>query len=583
MRPARKRTIRNLSVLFGILLIYSAIQFQLPHKTFWSNDAGEKLLQVRALVENGPFDPAIPYDPLGMESSGRFRFAPFPRIHMTVQDGRLIPAVPFYFPLLSSVPYRVLGEAGLYVFPIVFSIVALALLGMMTREYPLLVLVAAGLASPIFFYSLTFWEHTMAMCMVTSGFFLVHLSWSSRSFWNPRLFAAGAIMVVGAWVRSEIYIVIIAALVGFAVTRRSRLHVPSFILGVGVGLVPFLLLNQYVYGNLFGPQVTINVPAATKGGAPLEGLLRVNGDVIRYLFLTYVADIRLSLVCFFAAVVPVLYFGFVERWSRVQQRLVLLWSFAIVLSIAFTFAHFFTLHQPMNATLDMLGLWASLSILPFAFVQPRSKPRSAEDEFFFFLFIVTVTCLVGFALGLPSVGGLQWGPRYALALFPILVLLSVRGYAHLTRQMGTRVLKRSFQLSFLALVLLGICIQGFGIRLLAQKKEASAENNRRVESIAPGAIVTDVWWFAEESADLYERIPMYQHPNAVQAARLADVILDAGQQNVLLVSRRDLRGVVEKHPRLELGRIDRTRHKGIRMFEIQLLEVRRAPGQSRQP
>ena len=124
MRSSGRRTIRNLPVLFGILLTYSAIQFQLPHKTFWSNDAGEKLLQVRALIENGPFDPAISYDPLGMEGIGRFRFAPFPRNHMTVQDGRLIPAVPFYFPLLSSVPYRALGEAGLYVFPIVFSIVA---------------------------------------------------------------------------------------------------------------------------------------------------------------------------------------------------------------------------------------------------------------------------------------------------------------------------------------------------------------------------------------------------------------------------------------------------------------------------
>jgi hypothetical protein len=390
-------------------------------------------------------------------------------------------------------------------------------------------------------------------------------------------------MAVGAWVRGETYFVIIATVVGFTATKRFRLHVPSFILGVAVGLVPFFLLNQYVYGDPFGPQVTSNVAAAMKGGAPLESLLRRIGDVFRYLFLTYAVDTRMSLLCFFAAVVPVLYFGFVERWSGVQQRLAVLWSFAIVLSIAFTFAHLFTLPQPLNATLSMLGLWASLSILPYAFVQPRSKPRSSEDEFFFFLFIVMVTSLAGLTLGQPSVGGLQWGPRYALALFPILVLLSVRGFAHVTRQMGTRVLKRSFQLSFVVLVMLGVCIQGFGIRLLAQKKEASAENNRRVESMAPGAIVTDTWWFAEDSADLYERIPMYRHPNGVLAARLADVILGAGQETVLLVSRGNLRGVVEKHPRLVLGRTDRTRHEGLRMFELQLFEVRRASREGRQP
>ena len=70
----------------------------------------------------------------------------------------------------------------------------------------------------------------------------------------------GGTTVAGATVSSYRW-VIIAALVGFAVTRRSRLHGPSFILGVGVGLVPFFLLNHYVYGNLFGPQVTINVAA----------------------------------------------------------------------------------------------------------------------------------------------------------------------------------------------------------------------------------------------------------------------------------------------------------------------------------
>ena len=47
------------------------------------------------------------------------------------------------------------------------------------------------------------------------------------------------------------------------------------------------------------------------------------------------------------AVVPVLYFGLVKHWSRGRQRLAVLWSFAIVLSIAFTFGHLFTL--PMTS------------------------------------------------------------------------------------------------------------------------------------------------------------------------------------------------------------------------------------------
>ena len=98
--------------------IYAAAQARLPHHTFWSNDGGEKLVQVKSLIENNFSTITLPYDRLGVEPAGSFEFAPFYPVHARVVHERLVPVVPIYFPLLSSLPYLLWGHAGLYLIPL---------------------------------------------------------------------------------------------------------------------------------------------------------------------------------------------------------------------------------------------------------------------------------------------------------------------------------------------------------------------------------------------------------------------------------------------------------------------------------
>ena len=71
------------------------------------------------------------FRPLGIEPTGSFRFAPLLPNHARVRGDRLVPIVPIYFPLLSSLGYRALGPAGLYVLPALFSLLTLALMARM--------------------------------------------------------------------------------------------------------------------------------------------------------------------------------------------------------------------------------------------------------------------------------------------------------------------------------------------------------------------------------------------------------------------------------------------------------------------
>lgn len=163
-KPSRTSPFAKYSGLLTLLFIscvYLIIQAQLPHHTFWSNDGGEKLVQIKALIGNGFTSPALPYDQLGLEQKGSFAFAPFYPGHASVIDDRLMPVVPLYFPLLSSIPYMLWGHTGLYLIPLLCSIVTLYCLysvgsKIFDTSSTILLIISAGLASPIFFYGLLF-------------------------------------------------------------------------------------------------------------------------------------------------------------------------------------------------------------------------------------------------------------------------------------------------------------------------------------------------------------------------------------------------------------------------------------------
>ncbi|MHB8810318.1 MAG: hypothetical protein ACYC9M_09940 [Desulfobulbaceae bacterium] len=562
-------------LLVTVALLYGFLQWQLPHQAFWSNDGGEKLVQVKALVASRFAIPALPYDPLGLEPAGSFEFAPFLPGHARVVDGRLLSVVPVYFPLLSALPYSFWGHGGLYLLPLLSTVLALYSLLLLARKFgddttaPLIV-ATAGLASPLFFYSLTFWEHTLAACLATGGILLLHhgcCAGSGRI--NGRTIAAAFLMTLAAWLRGEVFILLLACGLAMLYCRGYRRLLPSFILGISAGLLPYALINHQVYATAASPQLP-------ETGAALDFLATLPArwhDVTVYLLTGFLDHPLLNRLLFLLSIGPALPVYFLRQCSTRRDGLILAWCVLLCLISLVTLGRLFFLDSPLSSSMTILGLFGSLPYLPLALVRqdPMDPEQSASLRF---LALIALLALAGLCLGLPSRGGLQWGPRYALPLMPLLILLAVTGFTRLRQGLTRPVARRVCTALFLLLLLTGTGIQTFGVSLLFAKKQVTMANMEKIRSMAPRVIITDTWWVPEDNGELYGEYPFYAFYTYAKMGRLLTLLAGKGEREVLLVSAADYRDFIARQPGLAVTSFQQTTHSGMSMFNLSLHTIR---------
>jgi hypothetical protein len=165
------RRLRISGPIAAVALVYLATLALLPPGGLWIVDNGSKRIQTEALLANGFRDFSLPWP--GRELDPDFAFNPLPSVFSVVRDGRLYSLYSPVFPALSALPFRAFGDAGLSLLPLLAS---LALLGFVGRiadlaELPppgrALSILVAGLATPVWFYAVVFWEHAVvaALCL----------------------------------------------------------------------------------------------------------------------------------------------------------------------------------------------------------------------------------------------------------------------------------------------------------------------------------------------------------------------------------------------------------------------------------
>jgi hypothetical protein len=113
------------------------------------------------------------------------------------------------------------GIAGIYVLPLVAGWLTAVLAGRLMFEfYPALAsatIVVVGLASPLCFYSQTFWEHTTATLMTTAAALLLV---RARPGGTTTLIGMAPFLLVAMLLRTELAVFAGAALFTWAVGRR---------------------------------------------------------------------------------------------------------------------------------------------------------------------------------------------------------------------------------------------------------------------------------------------------------------------------------------------------------------------------
>jgi hypothetical protein len=197
-----------------------------PRDVFWGPDSGNRFIQLRSFLRTGGI--AIDDAP----QAG----------HHFVRAGEHVYS--FYsplFPLVSAPFYASFGTWGLFLLPLIGTLATAMLLSpLLERDY-IPAAAAAILATPLLWYTVVFWEHTLAVALSLGAYVLVA---------RNRMFAAGCVAAVGTAFREEGYVVIAAIVAALLITRRPG--VMRFLSGALSLLIPLWLANAVIYGHPLG-------------------------------------------------------------------------------------------------------------------------------------------------------------------------------------------------------------------------------------------------------------------------------------------------------------------------------------------
>ncbi|MEE9455838.1 MAG: hypothetical protein V3W11_01655 [bacterium] len=498
----------SLLVILLFVVAAAALAFVwLPADAFFSSDEGVKFIQLRALAESGFRDARIvwPGDELGLER----RHAVVERF-FELRDGELYSPHPLLFALASAPGWLLLGFRGLYFLPLVAGAATVLLTVKLARAFgarrPWFAGAVVAFASPIFFYSLCYWEHTAAVVLWSGGFALL----LKRS--PARLALAGVVWGFGAALRPEFYWLAacsIAAL--FLFNKGERLRKAAWpAAAFAVTAVGLELFMQAAWGQPAFMRLSANLGYGAPRG-PATFLYGVGHSLVP-VFPWYLGAAA-------AGIVILALIGLKWRPGAYVAA-----AGAVPLTLAYW--QIFRGHAtPLAASFPAVFGLAFLALAEGrrSFRGARALEKSfyvAAAAFAVTLFVVT-----------PDTSGYAWGPRFLLYVLPAAAV----ALAKVAEGNGGR--GRTLRVAFvIALAALSAATQLFGLARLAATKAAHADLVADVSSRAAAPVLTNKWYFPAYVAPLYFRQPFVLITEEEQLAEVAERLAAGGVRRAYFVS-----------------------------------------------
>ena len=507
---------------FSVLVVYGLTLHGMPRHVFWSPDEGGKFLQAKTMHFGPGIDYVLPYPGKRLDPELRFyAFRPDGQLRRTlypvqVDKGRFHFHWPIWFPVLSGLPLAVFGITGLYILPLLAGWLTAILSGRLAAEIDSSLEVPAvlvvGLASPIYFYSLCFWEHTLAAALGVFGVLLF-----ARGRGSLRaLLCCLPVLVAAALLRLEMLALVLAVVAAWAVcatrlrrgaadggpTEEGRLRrwAPVLLLGLTIAL---LIVFALAIPDRQASKL-MRLPQS------FERLLEHPSALLQVLInspRTYgpsLASAELAVVA--AAVVFCAAAPFV-RWVKLEGAMTLAGVSALLLVVTIL------VFEP-----DYRCLHGLIPIAPYVILAPYAVPpawRQRHSPFFVLATVGVLYFIAGTAAVLtnpihPSGNlkqGLQWGPRYLLGLYPFLAVMGIAGVYHYWQSPRPRPQRAIVVVLFGLLIGAGFLFQQRGISQAVETRRTLAAWQAAIEGHAP--IVTELWWFPASLAEFYAREPVY--------------------------------------------------------------------------
>lgn len=515
----KKYTAKLMLLIFFIFSIYSVLAFKiLPEKFFFSGDSGVMLIEAQSIIINKWKSLSIPYHGRYIDEAQEF----FPIIDTHKSNLAFIEANidrfivkkddKFYylhhlpFILLAGVAFSLMGYKGLYVISILFSICALIVMYHLARfitqdkGISLSSVITLGLASPLFFYSVTFWGHTYGVFF--SLLSILQFLCSMRNGKKRFLILSGVFMGIGTYIRPELYIFSSGLLLSFLITERkvkAFYNVILFLLGLCFALLPLWVFQYNIYGNLFGSAVGEHYDLLfnnVKKNIFIHLLTIAKNIFFLLIGSPFSLEQRQSWVSLIGILAAVPFFNFLfinmrydlsekEKWLHANLFIILLVSVIICI-------------QSYYNVMTSLFLSAPFIVMAFLNFQDRERPIEIQFLLSFSVIYPLLICLVSFSSGGPS-----WAPRYLLPILPLFNVLSLN-VLKITKKLSFSFFsKKMISNSLVAILILSLFIQLGGVKRLYEVKMVYKQIADSLCDLNARYIVSDIWWIPQELGSLY--------------------------------------------------------------------------------
>lgn len=492
----------------GTGLLYLVIAQLWPQGVFWSPDSGLKYLQMASLRwDNGlRFD--IPYP--GQALDPDFSAVPLGPTFYEVREGHIYVVWPLLFPILSLAFYWLLGFSGLFLLPALTGAGTVYLTGRLAeRLHPGTGLWAAllvGLATPVFFYSVMFWEHVPAVFCITLGAYLALTSDEGAPGWQPGV--GGAAIALAGAMRAEMYVFAAALFIAIVALYPGRARWARAVpLGVGFAVVtiPAWATNYVMNGTPLPLNAAKNFLSFS-----LDYLSSAGIHAIVHFLVGDSAPLEIGGIFTVAAFAVIGAFA----WGRGPGRGTLL-NLALLVMVGSAWA-IFVVSFPSQGIFLFHGF---LAISPFLIFGLLPGPRAEDDAreaarrvlavtsglyAVLYLVFISLASPVG-----PSGGALEWGPRFFLGIYPLLTALAAAALPRLLRLPDMMAARRSARALFASLAITGVAFQMLGLWEIGRELGFNQDLTARVRAMPSEPIVSDIWWVPVTMPTLFFTRPMF--------------------------------------------------------------------------
>ncbi len=460
---------RALPALLLVALFLGGGAAILPHDVFWHSDEGAKFLQVVNLrLSPDGLAGAIRYP--GRTIDPGLQFVPFhPKQYRADATGTIYLQWPIFFALLTWPFYTLLGLGGLTALPWAAALAACWLSYRLARAigappaWAWAAVPILGLGTPLGFYSGVFFEHTLAAALV-AGAALLLLRGLASGAWQP-LAGAGATLAAAIYLRSELYVLALAGAVlvgGAALAAGARGRRPearrlgraavTVAIGLVLALLPLWAYYMVSEGDLLPQHALWYFEGAAPSGDAAPAGLQV--PALRYLaqaglgvipdFLagpavpdapsippSTIAALIGGTLAVLAAAVPLRR----ARRPAAPPNAAPAWALGLaVVGIALlAVAAASVLLSPQDYTsLHGFVLAAPIVVCAVFAVGPGAAPPAARRlAALTGLYVLFHLIVISALSGLGPISRYEWGQRYLLPAYPLLVALAVAGLARL--------------------------------------------------------------------------------------------------------------------------------------------------------